>query len=284
MSIHFEKVNHEYSPNTPFAFKALTDIDLDIATGKMTAIIGATGSGKTTLVQHLNGLLLPTSGSIQVEDKSIKAGEKIKNVKELRKNVGLVFQFAEYQLFEETILKDVAFGPKNFGVSEADAMQIAASALSTVGIDAKLFEKSPLELSGGQKRRVAIAGVLAMQPKVLVLDEPTAGLDPQGAKSMMDLFKKINKEQGITVLVVTHNMEHVLDYCDDVVVLEKGRMIIHTDKQSFFENGTYMERALIDPPVIIKFKQLCAANGIVFDKDVLTLDQLVEAIGKEKRK
>ncbi len=284
MSIHFEKVNHEYSPNTPFAFKALTDIDLDIETGKMTAIIGATGSGKTTLVQHLNGLLLPTSGSIMVEDKTIKAGEKIKNVKDLRKNVGLVFQFAEYQLFEETILKDVAFGPKNFGVSEADAAKIAAESLSVVGIDAKLFEKSPLELSGGQKRRVAIAGVLAMQPKVLVLDEPTAGLDPQGAKSMMDLFKKINKEQGITVLVVTHNMEHVLDYCDDVVVLEKGRMIIHTDKQSFFENGTYMERALIDPPVIIKFKQLCAERGVTFDKDVLTLEQLVEAIGKKRCK
>lgn len=284
MSIHFEKVNHEYSPNTPFAFKALTDIDLTLETGKMTAIIGATGSGKTTLVQHLNGLLVPTSGTINVEDKTIVAGEKMKNVKELRKDVGLVFQFAEYQLFEETILKDVAFGPKNFGVPEQEAMKIAAEALTTVGIDAKLFEKSPLELSGGQKRRVAIAGVLAMKPKVLVLDEPTAGLDPQGAKSMMDLFQKVNKNQGITVLVVTHNMEHVLDYCDDVVVLEKGRMIIHTDKQTFFENGTYMERALIDPPVIIKFKQLCEERGVHFDKEVLTLEQLVEAIGKKRCK
>lgn len=284
MPIHFEKVNHIYSPNTPFAYQALNQIDLTIADGKMTAIIGSTGSGKTTLVQHLNALLLPTSGTITVDDTKIQANEKLKNIKSLRKHVGLVFQFAEYQLFEETILKDVAFGPKNFNVDEETATQIAKVALKTVGIDEKLFEKSPLELSGGQKRRVAIAGILAMEPKVLVLDEPTAGLDPQGAKNMMELFRRVNQEKGIAILIVTHNMEHVLDYCDDVVVMEKGKLLIHTNKQTFFETDEYMQRALIDPPVIIQFKQLAAKQGVVFDKDILTLDQLVQAIRREKKK
>lgn len=243
MSIHFEKLDHIYSPNTVFEFKALEDVSLDIDLGKITAIIGATGSGKTTLVQHLNGLLLPSKGFLTVNDFTIKADEKPKKIKDLRKQVGLVFQFAEYQLFEETLIKDVAFGPKNFGVSEQEAEEIAIRALVTVGLDPKDFNKSPLELSGGQKRRVAIAGILAMAPSILVLDEPTAGLDPQGAKSMMELFTMLNKEKGITVLIVTHNMEHVLEYCDEVVVLESGKVIMHTDKKEFFKNDQYMEKS-----------------------------------------
>ncbi len=282
MSIHFEKVDHIYSPNTVFEFKALEDVDLDINMGKITAIIGATGSGKTTLVQHLNGLLLPSKGFLTVNDFTIKADEKPKKIKDLRKQVGLVFQFAEYQLFEETLIKDVAFGPKNFGVSEQDAEEIAARALVTVGIDPKDFNKSPLELSGGQKRRVAIAGILAMSPSILVLDEPTAGLDPQGAKSMMELFNTLNKEKGITVLIVTHNMEHVLEYCDEVVVLENGKVIMHTDKKEFFRNDQYMEKASIDPPVIIAFKKMCEEHGVNFNSDVLTIDKLVNEILKKR--
>jgi energy-coupling factor transport system ATP-binding protein len=284
MSIHFEKVGHIYSPGTVFEFKALENVDLDISMGKITAIIGATGSGKTTLVQHLNGLLLPTTGFLSVNDYTIKANEKPKNIKELRKQVGLVFQFAEYQLFEETLIKDVAFGPKNFGVSEQEAEMIARRALETVGIETKDFYKSPLELSGGQKRRVAIAGILAMSPEVLVLDEPTAGLDPQGAKSMMELFTMLNKEKGITVLIVTHNMEHVLEYCDEVVVLENGQVIMHTDKKDFFKNDEYMEKASIDPPVIIAFKKFCEKHGVSFDSDVLTIDKLVNEINKKRGK
>jgi len=284
MSIHFEKLDHIYSPNTVFEFKALEDVSLDIDLGKITAIIGATGSGKTTLVQHLNGLLLPSKGFLTVNDFTIKADEKPKKIKDLRKQVGLVFQFAEYQLFEETLIKDVAFGPKNFGVSEQEAEEIAIRALVTVGLDPKDFNKSPLELSGGQKRRVAIAGILAMAPSILVLDEPTAGLDPQGAKSMMELFTMLNKEKGITVLIVTHNMEHVLEYCDEVVVLESGKVIMHTDKKEFFKNDQYMEKASIDPPVIIAFKKMCQKQGVSFDSDVLTIDKLVSEVVKKRGK
>ncbi|MBR6957877.1 MAG: energy-coupling factor transporter ATPase [Erysipelotrichaceae bacterium] len=284
MSIRFEKVTHQYSPDTPFAFVALKNVDLELTKGKMTAIIGATGSGKSTLIQHLNGLLLPSEGSVIVDDYIITAGKKLKNIKELRKNVGLVFQFAEYQLFEETLLKDVAFGPKNFGASEEEAEKLAREALETVGIEESYFDKSPLELSGGQKRRVAIAGIIAMRPSILVLDEPTAGLDPQGARTMMDLFRRINVERDTTVLIVTHNMEHVLDYCDEVVVLEKGEVIIQTDVKSFFENAEYMDKALINPPAIIRFKKACRERGLEIPDDILTVDKLADYLAKRKKK
>jgi len=261
----------------------LKDINLDISEGKITAIIGATGSGKTTLVQHLNGLLIPTSGSIEVLDRKIVPAKKLKDVKTLRQQVGLVFQFAEYQLFEETILKDVAFGPRNFGVEENKAYQIAAAALTMVGIDTSDFEKSPLELSGGQKRRVAIAGILAMAPKVLVLDEPAAGLDPQGAKSMMELFQKLNKEKGITIIIVTHNMEHVLQYCDDVVVLEKGQLVAKTDIESFFEKPEYMQKARIDAPKVVTFKEMLKDKGVHLSDDIFDVDELAKAIKGYRR-
>lgn len=278
MPLRFEKVDFEYSPGTPFAFQALKNINLELAEGKMTAIIGATGSGKTTMVQHLNALLLPSKGTVNVLDFQINAGKKFTEVKKLRHQVGLVFQFAEYQLFEETILKDVCFGPLNFGVEEKEAETIARRCLKTVGIDPADYEKSPLELSGGQKRRVAIAGILAMRPKVLVLDEPTAGLDPQGAQTMMELFRKINKEEGITVLIVTHNMEHVLEFCDEVVVLEKGELLMQTDIRTFFENYEYMEKANINPPAIIRFKELLRKNGLEISSDVLDIEALASAI------
>ena len=278
MPLRFEKVDFEYSPGTPFAFQALKNIDLELAEGKMTAIIGATGSGKTTLVQHLNALLLPSKGTVNVLDYQITAGKKFTDVKKLRHQVGLVFQFAEYQLFEETILKDVCFGPLNFGVEEKEAETIARRCLKTVGISEEDFDKSPLELSGGQKRRVAIAGILAMRPKVLVLDEPTAGLDPAGAQTMMELFRKINKEEGITVLIVTHNMEHVLEFCDEVIVLEKGELLMQTDIRTFFENYEYMEKANINPPAIIRFKEMLKNNGMEISSDVLDIEALATAI------
>ncbi len=284
MSIRFEKVDYEYSPNTPFAFQALKEIDLELSLGKITAIIGATGSGKTTMVQHLNALLLPTAGKVTVQDFEIEANKRFTQVKALRQKVGLVFQFAEYQLFEETLIKDVAFGPKNFGVAEHEAEEIAKSCLRTVGIDELDYEKSPLELSGGQKRRVAIAGILAMSPEILVLDEPTAGLDPQGAKQMMDLFKKLNSEKKITILIVTHNMEHVLDYCDEVVVLDHGKVLMQTDINTFFENDEYMEKANINPPSIIRLKNLLKKNGISISKDVVTIDGMVKELTKRLKK
>lgn len=282
MSIRFEKVSHIYNEKTIFEHIGISGIDLQLAQGKITAIIGATGSGKTTLVQHLNGLLLPSSGLIEVLDHKIEAKKKLKDVKKLRKEVGMVFQFAEYQLFEENLLKDVAFGPRNFGVDEQSAYNLAASALATVGISQDDFLKSPLELSGGQKRKVAIAGILAMMPSVLVLDEPTAGLDPASAKNMMDLFYKLNKEKSITVIIVTHNMDHVLDYCDEVVVLEKGKLLVQQEKNQFFKNDTYMQKAKIDPPAIISFKQMCQKFGVNLSENILDIDSLVQAIKRYK--
>lgn len=284
MSIRFEKVNYVYSPNTPFVFHALKDVDLDFSMGKMTAIIGATGSGKTTLVQHLNALLLPSSGKVSVQEFEIVSNKKFTQVKALRQKVGLVFQFAEYQLFEETLIKDVAFGPKNFGVEEQEAEKTAVRCLKTVGIDESEFEKSPLELSGGQKRRVAIAGILAMRPEILVLDEPTAGLDPQGARQMMNLFRKINRDSGITILIVTHNMEHVLEYCDEVVVLDDGQVLMQTDSRSFFENDEYMERANINPPAVIQLKKMLKKNGIDIPGTVVSVDELAQELSKRIRK
>jgi len=281
MPIIFKELSHEYAPNSPFAYKALKEVDLEIVEGKMTAIVGATGSGKSTLVQHLNALLLPTAGELHIVDRVINSKDKPKNLKSLRKHVGLVFQFPEYQLFEETILKDVAFGPQNFGVSQSEATEEAIKALKLVGIDEEYYQRSPIDLSGGQKRRVAIAGILAMNPEVLVLDEPTAGLDPQGAKQMMDLFKTLNKEYNKTVLVVTHDMEQVLDYCDEVIVVEDGRIAMHTDKVSFFSDVTVLERANIYPPAIVRIKEALKSKGYNIPSDILDLPSLAKAIKKE---
>ncbi len=262
MSIEFKKIDYTYSVNTPFQFVALKQIDLNIEMNKVTAIIGATGSGKSTLVQHLNGLILPTSGQLIVNDFVINANVKVRNLKSLRKNVGLVFQFPEYQLFEESIIKDIAFGPKNFGVPEDEANKIAKASLKLVGLDESYLEKSPLDLSGGQKRRVAIAGILAMEPDVLVLDEPTAGLDPQGAKQMMELFKKLNTVHNKTVLLVTHDMEHVYNYCDNVVVMKKGEVFLNSSVNTFFENTTYLDELNILAPNIIRLKNMLKNHNI----------------------
>ena len=194
MSIKFQEVSYTYSPSSKFAFTALNNISLEFEMNKITALIGHTGSGKSTLVQQLNALLIPTSGTLEVCDYIITNDKKKnKNLKSLRKRVGLVFQFPEYQLFEETVAKDIGFGPKNFGVSEEEIDEIVKKVIVQVGLDESFLNRSPLELSGGQKRRVAIAGILAMNPEVLVLDEPTAGLDPTGAKEMLDLFVELNK-------------------------------------------------------------------------------------------
>ncbi|WP_289804218.1 energy-coupling factor transporter ATPase, partial [Faecalibaculum rodentium] len=224
MSIEARNLGHVYSPDTPFAYQALDGASVRIPEGKMTAIIGQTGSGKSTFVQHLNGLLVPTAGELEVLGRKILPGMKIKDLKELRRQVGLVFQFPEYQLFEETIGRDIAFGPKNFGVSEEDALEQVKAVLPVVGLDESYLERSPFDLSGGQKRRVAIAGILVLDPEVLVLDEPAAGLDPQGATEMMELFADLNIKAGKTVLLVTHDMEHVLKYCDHVIVMDQGKV------------------------------------------------------------
>jgi energy-coupling factor transport system ATP-binding protein len=281
MPIAFKHVSHTYSEGTPYQYAALKDVNLEIAEGKITAIIGQTGSGKSTLVQHLNALLLPNEGEIDILDRVIKADEKPKKLKSLRGDVGLVFQFPEYQLFEETVLKDVAFGPKNFGLSEEEALQQARKALKLVDLPEDCYEKSPLELSGGQKRRTAIAGILAMDPKVLVLDEPTAGLDPAGTKAMMALFYELNQKYGKTVLMVTHDMENVFAYCDDVAVVADGSILVHTNAKDFFRDSALCRSMNILPSSLIQMRDLLNANGFTIPDDVQDLDALASDIAKQ---
>lgn len=281
MPIAFRQVSFEYSPGTPFAYGALNGVDVEITEGKVTAIIGATGSGKSTLIQHLNALLLPSQGEVEVLDRTIVAGVKPKQLKSLRQNVGLVFQFPEYQLFEETILKDIIFGPINFGVEPQEAELRSLHALNVVGLDETYAEKSPLDLSGGQKRRVAIAGILAIDPYVLVLDEPTAGLDPQGSKSMMNLFMTMNRKYAKTVLIVTHDMEHVLTYCDEVVVVDKGKVILKSDVKSFFKDESLLDQLNICPPKVVDMRRQLQKAGMNLSDDIFDIETLAMAIAKE---
>lgn len=280
MSITFKEVEHIYSENTPFAYHALKGVNLKITDQSFTAIIGQTGSGKSTLIQHINALLLPTSGSINIDEYLITATDKPSKLKPLRKKAGLVFQFPEYQLFEETIEKDIIFGPMNFGVSEEEAKKIAHNVLKTVGLDESYLNKSPFDLSGGQKRRVAIAGILAMNPDILILDEPTAGLDPQGTNEMMSLFKRIN-ESGKTIILVTHDMNHVLQYCDEVVVMNHGKVEKHDIVTNVFKDSEYLNSLGIDLPIITNFIIKLNNQGFNLDSSINNIEQLIAAIGGE---
>lgn len=273
MPIRLEHVSHIYGIKTPFEFEALHDICLSIQEGSFTAIVGHTGSGKSTLIQHLNALLMPTSGKVEVGEYTILPKTKIKNVKHLRKYAGIVFQFPEYQLFESNVEKDVMFGPKNFGVSDEDAKKQAHEALQLVGISPDYYLKSPFDLSGGEKRRVAIAGILAMKPKILILDEPTAGLDPQGTREIMQLFEKIHQE-GTTIILVSHDMDIVMEYADTVIVMENGTIQQVTTPSSLFQDPHFQDFAL-DLPIVYQFAAACVQRGLPLDvskiKNVETL-------------
>ena len=284
MAISFQKITYIYDAGMPFAHAAINDIDLNIKEGEITAIIGETGSGKSTLVQHLNALLLPNKGRIEVLDHVIEAEKKNKGLKALRKDVGLVFQFSEYQLFEETILKDVAFGPKNFGVDEQSALLKAKEALKMVGIEESYYQRSPLELSGGQKRRVAIAGILAIEPKILVLDEPTAGLDPVGAMEIIDLFISLNKNLGTTIIIVSHDNEMVYNYADNVVLMADGNVKYSGDTLSLFNNDDLVTKYNLLEPRIVKLKRELKEAGFKINDDVRTLPELAKVIAKEVKR
>ncbi len=278
MSIKFKEVKHSYGVGTPFVYHALKGVNLEIEDGSFCAIIGQTGSGKSTLIQHINALLLPTSGSVDINSYHIEANQKNMKFKNLRKDAGLVFQFPEYQLFEETIQKDIIFGPVNFGVTVEEAKELSKKMLKLVGLDSSYLERSPFELSGGQKRRVAIAGILAMQPDILILDEPTAGLDPQGSKEMMELFQRINK-QGTTIILVTHDMNHVLEYCDDVIVMNQGKVEKQTKVSKIFKDQEYLETLGICLPIITNFIIELNNKGFDIDPGIKTVDMLAKAIG-----
>ena len=277
MGIILDNVSYTYQEGTPFASAALSDVSLTIEDGSYTAIIGHTGSGKSTILQLLNGLLVPTEGSVRVFDTLITSTSVNKQIRQIRKQVGLVFQFAENQIFEETVLKDVAFGPQNFGVSVEEAETIAREKLALVGIDESLFERSPFELSGGQMRRVAIAGILAMEPRILVLDEPTAGLDPIGRKELMTLFKKLHQD-GITIVLVTHLMDDVAEFADQVYVMEKGKLVKGGKPSLVFQNVEFMEKIQLGVPKITRFAQRLVDRGISFEQLPITIEEFKEFI------
>jgi len=277
MGIALENVSFTYQEGTPLASTALSDVSLTIEDGSYTALIGHTGSGKSTILQLLDGLLVPSQGSVRVFDTLITSTSKNKDIRQIRKQVGLVFQFAENQIFEETVLKDVAFGPQNFGVSEEDAEQIAREKLALVGIDESLFNRSPFELSGGQMRRVAIAGILAMEPAILVLDEPTAGLDPLGRKELMNLFKKLH-QSGMTIVLVTHLMDDVAEYANQVYVMEKGRLVKGGKPSDVFQDVVFMEEVQLGVPKITSFCKRLADRGVSFKRLPIKIEEFKESL------
>ena len=277
MGISLENVSYTYQSGTPFERRALFDMTVTIKDGSYTAFIGHTGSGKSTIMQLLNGLYLPTSGHVKVDDTIINSQSKNKEIKPIRKKVGLVFQFPESQLFAETVLEDIAFGPQNFGVSKEEAEQRALESLRLVGLSDELRDQNPFDLSGGQMRRVAIAGILAMQPDILVLDEPTAGLDPQGRKELMSLFKQLHLS-GITIVLVTHLMDDVADYATAVNVMEKGRLVLSGTPKDVFQKVAFLKEKQLGVPKITEFALQLQEKGYSFESLPITIEEFVEVL------
>ncbi|MED1600802.1 energy-coupling factor ABC transporter ATP-binding protein [Alkalihalophilus marmarensis] len=253
MDISFKGVEHRYMIGTPFEKTALHPVDLFIPSGSFTAIIGHTGSGKSTLIQHINGLLKPSAGEIVIGKFKLNADKKNKEpLRDLRQQVGLVFQYPEHQLFEETVAKDICFGPMNYGVTEEAAMRRVRELLPLVGLNEDVLESSPFQLSGGQMRRVAIAGVLAIRPSVLVLDEPTAGLDPEGRVQMLELFNNYHKEYGTTTILVTHSMEDAAKYADHLVVMNNGKIEMSGSRDEVFKESERLSEIGLDLPDTVR--------------------------------
>ncbi|MDX8047342.1 energy-coupling factor transporter ATPase [Gracilibacillus sp. S3-1-1] len=251
MDIQFERVSYTYQMNTPFSFQALKDINLNIRSGEFVAFVGHTGSGKSTLLQHINGLLTPTEGTVKVGDFHLSKERKRQDLKKLREKVGVVFQYPEHQLFEETVKRDISFGLKNFNVSAEEMETRIMEALEKVQLNPAVLEQSPFELSGGQMRRVAIAGVLAMKPEVLILDEPTAGLDPKGQEDVMEMFFDLHKAQHMTTILVTHQMDQALKYADHIFVLADGSLLMEGTPEHIFKQTDLLEKANLDMPEIL---------------------------------
>lgn len=276
MSIILDHVNYIYGADTPLAVKALDDICLQIPDGQFIGIIGHTGSGKSTLVQHLNGLMKATSGSIYFNGADIyDAGY---NMKELRSMVGLVFQYPEHQLFEMDVFTDVCFGPKNLGLDKKEVELRAYDALKKVGLPDELFYQSPFELSGGQKRRAAIAGVLAMKPEVLILDEPTAGLDPKGRDEILHQIKKLQTETGMTIILVSHSMEDVAEYVDRIIVMNKGRVMYDDIPQEVFKHYRELESVGLAAPQVTYILHELQNRGMNVDVNATTIEEAAETI------
>lgn len=276
MSIKIEHVNHIYSEGNAFEKKALDDINLEIPDGQFIGIIGHTGSGKSTLIQHLNGLLKATSGKIFCDGEDIY--QEGYDMRALRSKVGLVFQYPEHQLFEMDVFTDVCFGPKNLGLSQEETEARAKEALEQVGFPEKYYKKSPFELSGGQKRRVAIAGILAMYPKVLVLDEPTAGLDPKGRDEILDQIAYLQKERNITVILVSHSMEDVAKYVDRIIVMNKGKVMYDDTPRAVFQHYKELETIGLAAPQVTYVVKALEEKGFSIDTTATTVEEAKTAI------
>ena len=271
MPIILDHVNHIYEAGTAMEFAALKDINLVIPDGQFIGLIGHTGSGKSTLVQHLNGLLAPTSGNIYYNGADIHDSDY--NKKDLRSKVGLVFQYPEHQLFEIDVFTDVCFGPKNLGLDKKETELRAYAALKQVGLEDEYFYQSPFDLSGGQKRRVAIAGVLAMKPEVLILDEPTAGLDPKGRDEILDQIAKLREETGMTVILVSHSMEDVAKYVDRIIVMNRGEVMFDNEPKEVFRHYKELEQVGLAAPQVTYIMQSLRSNGLNVDTDITTIEE-----------
>ena len=280
MKIECKNLEHIYNKSNPFEKVALKDINLEINLGEFIGIIGHTGSGKSTLAQHLNGLLEPTSGDVIVD--GISTRTKVKT--DIRKNVGLVFQYPEYQLFEETIEKDIAFGPNNLELSEEEVLKRVKNSMDSVGLDYEIYkDKSPFDLSGGLKRRVAIAGVLAMEPKVLILDEPTAGLDPRGRDEILSEIKSIHEKRKITVILVSHSMEDVAKIAERIIVMDKGKLFLDSNPREIFRNEDKLLSVGLGIPQITSLMRTLKKKGLDINEDAITVEEAKESLEKYLR-
>ena len=274
--LKIENVSYVYSPGTPFEVKALDNVSVEIKENAITGIIGHTGSGKSTLVQMLNGLIKPTSGKILLDGADI--WENPKEISKIRFRVGLVMQYPEYQLFEETVRKDIAYGPRNMGLDEEEMQKRVLAAASFVGLEQSLLDKSPFDLSGGQKRRVAIAGVMAMSPEVLVLDEPAAGLDPSGRNAIFEGICRYAEENGATIIIVSHSMEDMAKYCDDIIVMHDGRVAMCGYKEEIFSMGDELKKIGLDIPEITELVLELEKYGINLGRNIYSVDMAEKAL------
>ncbi len=276
MSMELQHVTHIYGEGTTFAKKALDDVNIKIEDGEFVGIIGHTGSGKSTLIQHFNGLLRPSDGKVLYRGNDIFAPDF--PLRSMRGKVGLVFQYPEYQLFETSVIKDVAFGPKNQGLNEKEALERAKEALIMAGLNEEHWEKSPFELSGGQKRRAAIAGVLAMEPEMLILDEPTAGLDPKGRNELFDQICQLREQKGMTIVLVSHCMEDVAEHVDRLIAMQKGRVLFDGTTRDVFTHVKELEEAELAVPEVTYLMRDLKARGIPVRTDVITLEEAEKEI------
>ena len=271
-----ENLSYVYSGGTPFEKMAVNNVNIEIEKGEFVGVIGHTGSGKSTLIQHFNGLLRPSSGKVYLDGQDI--WENKSEIRKVRFRVGLVFQYPEYQIFEDTVYRDIAFGPKNMGLSETEIDRRVRTTAEAVGIPTSMLEKSPFELSGGEKRRVAIAGVMAMEPEVLILDEPTAGLDPKGRELILNQIKQYHKDMGCTILLVSHSMEDVAKYASKILVMNKAEVFCYDNTAEVFKRSLEIEKIGLDVPQVTRVINLLREKGIDIDKDIYTVKYAAEKL------